>query len=755
MYTIVLHPKNADPVIVDNDDYNERSRKTISPQLELEENAFGSLTFTIPSQNASYNLFDTNALSQAEIRVYHSNESDPVFRGRLLEVKRDSQMNRNVMFEGELSYLADTVQEPAEYKDVTPDYYVGKLLAVHNKKHPQKFVKGTVTVTDNDSADHITGRVNRGSYTTDYNSTTWSCLQSLASELGGFFRIRWENGVRYLDYLKDHPTDCNQTIDLGSNLLDYAEEWSLAELYTVVVPIGANVETGQTDSNGNTVKAKLTIASVNGGSVYLEDRADIIQRYGRREKAIEFSGIADPYHLKQLAALYLNNIQFDNMVLSLTALDLSEMGYDVDKFKFQSVVKANAAPFGLVNKDFPITKMSIPLKDPAHAVYTMSTNTRGIRSISTKITDIADEARDAVDGLSDEIDDVKNELTKYSAVEAGSPEDWIFGIPLIVYRVGERGSAYIYRGSFVNKVWDAVHASKNFIRENWQRPGATETDPQNISVITGWPELWSEDASRNMTIKHGALSDGETWDDLSSDSDNIRSWITFNDKTAGSIPFNMNAGETGTRVVYIVARFKNPADCRNGHNDAIIGYQASTSRVLYCIDDNFAVCTMSGTTKTQILDTSSNGIMAKDGLIVIAMGNNIAEGTEHPFKSNLIIGVQPNGEDLGSHVYAIPTTSASSLWVSSDLCINHYTDNSTPIPSGFEDNEHSIDIVRIVECKTPVDGQITMDEVYDNVKWFVGRYISGTIVDGGKLPEDETPSPEPEPEIDEGGEDNG
>lgn len=743
MYTIVLHPKNASAEIVDNDNYNERSRKTISPQLELEENAFGSLSFTLPCQNACYDLFETDALSQAEIRVYHSSEGDPVFRGRLLEVKRDSQMNRNVIFEGELAYLADTVQEPAEYKDVTPEYYIGKLLAVHNKKHPQKFLRGIVTVTDNDSADHITGRVNRGSYSTDYTSTTWSCMQSLVSELGGFFKIRWENGVRYLDYLKEHPDDCDQTIELGRNLLDYAEEWSLAELYTVAIPIGATVETGQTDENGNAIKDKLTIASVNGGSVYLEDRADIIQRYGRREKAIEFSGIADPYHLKQLAVLYLNNIQFDNMVLSLTALDLSEMGYDVDKFKFQSVVRANATPFGLVNKEFPITKMSIPLKDPSHAVYTMSTNTRGIRSISNKITDISEEAKDDYNGLSDEIDELKNSLDQYTAKQAGTPEDWIFGIPQIVYRVGERGSAYIYRGSFVNRVWDAVHASQNFgeYKESWSKGNTTDYQ----SVIVGWPELWAEDADKTMSIKHGLLADGETWDDISTETDDIRNVVRFNDKTAGVIPFTSTVSYE-SKAVYIIAKFKNPTECRNSENDAVIGYRHATGNVQYCIDANFALCRFENGAKVQVENSLGQGVYVQDGVIVFAFLRGIVNGTDHPYTSNLVVGVRPYGDDLGSHVYTIPSASAILAY---DIFINHYIDSSTTIPSGTDGNEHSVDIVRIVECGSTVSGQITMDEIYDNVKWYVGRYISGTIIDGGKLPEDEAPSP------DEGGEDNG
>ena len=742
MYTIVLDPRTPDsqPVVIDNDYPNERSHKTISPQLELEENAFGSLSFTLPCQNEYYELFDTAALSQAEVRVYHTGESEPVFRGRLLEVKRDSQMNRNVMFEGELAYLADSVQEPAEYKDVTPEYYVGKLLAVHNKKFPsQQFALGRVTVKDNDTADHITGVVNRGSYSTDYTSSTWSCLQSLVSELGGFLSVRWSNGTRYLDYLKDHPDDCNQTIDLGENLLDYAEEWSLAELYTVVVPLGASIDTGETNEKGNTIKSKLTIASVNGGKVYCEDRADIIARYGRREKAIEFSGIQDPYHLLQIAILYLNNIQFDNMVLSLTALDLSELGQDVDRFKLHSVVHANAAPFGLVDKTFPITKISLPLKDPAHAVYSMSTNTKGIHSLSEKITDIVDE-------LTDEIDDAKKEakeLPKYSASEAGTPDDWIFGIPKIVYRIGERGSKYLYHGDFVLRVWDSTYASANMVKESIENNNG-EMQP----VCTAWPEAWLEEGDVDMGIIHGDMSG--VWDDVStlSGDEAKQPWgnaIVFNKYTAGKIPVNIEYGSPSSYVFYAVVRFRGYSDT----NDGTIGYHQSSSWVTYGVDNNGALCTVNNGTKTPLM-TTSGGISVYDRPVVFAFMRNIITTEDHPASTNLVVGLQPSTGDLSSRVYGSFVDPPSGIGMNHGICINYNYDSSSPF-TGTIEHDHTVEVVRIIECYSPVTGQITLDEVYENVAWLVGRFITGTIKsDSDKLPGQSTPEPEPEPEEEEG-----
>ena len=762
MYTIVLAPRNGDdPITIDNDDYGERSRKTISPQLELEENAFGSLSFTLPSFNIAYEMFDVDELSMAEVRVYHANESDPVFRGRLLEVKRDSQKNRAVIFEGELAYLADTIQEPAEYKEVTPEFLVGKLLTVHNRKSPHQFLLGNVTVTDNDSADHITGRVNRGSYSIGYNDTTWSVLQSLVSELGGYFKVRWVDGVRYLDYLKEHDDICSQTIELGKNLLDYAEEWSLAELYTVVVPLGANVKTGKTDEKGNEISEELTVASVNNGSPYLTDRTDIIQRYGRREKAIKFSGIADPYHLYRIGILYLNNIQFDNMVLNLTAADLYELGFTqeaTERIRFQSKVHATAAPYGL-DKEFPVTKVSIPLKDPSKAVYTMTTNTRGIRSISDKVTDISDEIADAIDDVEEEISD---QIEKKTATPAATPDDWMFGMPVVVYPTDEFSGNLLLHMSFATRGWDVGRGWSDEKREfSLADIGGTGKQP----LLFQLPDLLSDDpvASDMMAFTHAPIVNAAVWEEVEKESNAL--YMTFIQSTCGTIPvstYKNGTQESGCRVLYLVVQFEDSSE--DDSDCGVIGFETGNSVFyfgskggkLYYIDS-------SGN-----LENKSNWVLYKPtpivGLgalpreinttkpVVFMISHGIKEDDDYPYHYNLLIGSETtmaNNLISGVHMPAGTTPDVILSINATKFKINYntpftsshsdYVDpggaGNPPIPDA-NSPKHTVRFYRAVECYG-VYGQITMKEAVENVAWLVGRFVTGTIAsDNDGLPEE-------------------
>ena len=779
MYSIVLVPKNGDdPTIIDNDDYNDRDRKTISPQLELEENAFGSLSFTLPSFNIAYETFDVSELSMAEVRVYHANESDPVFRGRLLEVKRDSQKNRAVIFEGELAYLADTIQEPAEYKEVTPAFLVGKLLTVHNRKSPHQFLIGNVTVTDNDSADHITGRVNHGSYSIGYNDTTWSVLQSLVSELGGYFKVRWVNGVRYLDYLKEHDDTCSQTIEFGENLLDYAEEWSLAELYTVVVPLGANVKTGKTDEKGNEISEELTVASVNNGSPYLTDRTDIIERYGRREKAIKFSGIADPYHLYQIGVLYLNNIQFDNMVLNLTAADLYELGLTdkaTERIRFQSKVHAIAAPYGL-DKEFPVTKVSIPLKDPSKAVYTMTTNTRGVRSISDKISDIYDEIEDTAEGIEDDLSD---QIEKKTASPVADPDDWEFGIPTIVYPSDEFESNLLYHMSFAYRAWDVGRGWKDKKKEfSWPLVGdpKTKTDSLYIELpeILSGDDAVSEDALR---FTHGGNESNDWWADITKGSS---SWLssssglsmTFIKNTCGVLPIVTRKNgrmESGCRALYVVVQFKNDSCGSVGFFDGASYHHFGSKDVeglgnVLCEvnnpDDKSSWTTVSA---MNIKRVGSARSIPTDKPVVFMFAHDIIKDDTYGIPFNFLIGSASSIQnDLIGGVYTLWNGSGVDLVMNIaglGLFINYNT-AFTSIQSQYvndgnihsPDIDHEIAFIRAVECQG-LYGQITMTEAVENVAWLAGRFVTGTIgSDNDDFPAAE-PEPEPEPEEEgEGGE---
>lgn len=733
-----------DSYVVDNPFPNQQDKKLISPQLELESNTFGSLQFTVPVGHQHYSVLE-GSNEDAEISVFRRPDHKRLFLGRLLDSKKDSMKNMQMIFEGELSYLQDSVQEPNEYKDITPKDYLSALLTIHNKKMPEKkqFKLGNVTVTDDDSTNHITGRIHRGSYSTSYSDTTWSCIESMVKSLGGHIEVRWEDGVRYLDYLKEYERRTGQPIDLGANMINYAEEWSLAELYTVIVPIGGSVT--EQDSEGNSSTRTIDISSVNGGSVYLEASSTVLTKYGRREKAVTFSGIIDPWKLKQIGQLYLTNTQFDNLVLSLTAADLKILGFaeftnditgetiEIDDYlEFQTVVTASAAAYGMSARDFPITKVSLPLKDPGNAVYTMMTNTRAIKSISTAIKDHDDDLQDQINDLSDDVDEIKNEMTKYEQTSLATPSDWIFGRVEMMYEKKEVSLEFLKHPYYIYSEYEPLVEGDGTGPEGFTVLKSTEPIPSDWTSLDNkhmyphnvWIDSIEGAESKKGTIKN-ADYEGHAELDISGGGEKP---LEFNEYLYADIPIPQSDPYTAPNeilVVYAVVTIPEGSYAKIGRLNAIggglvIGADPDNGGELgYCTSEvDYTPFTFSrpGGSDGPISVYPNN--TAKP--LVIAHGKNIANGKKYYTTGNvpnLWFGLNA-GYSVDSMVMVLRGTQAPLITGNFRLNMPFYNPSETYISDG---RDRKLYVHRVVVCRS-LTGQITADEVYDNVQWLAEQY---------------------------------
>lgn len=116
-------------------------------------------------------------------------------------------------------------------------------------------------------------------------------------------------------------------------------------------------------------KEYTTVASVNNGNVYVENTS-AVAKYGRIERAIDFSDIDSPKLLLELARIYLRSLQFDEMCLKVTAIDLHYLNPSIAGFNLFDQVRCISQPHGM-DKLFPITDINIPLDRPDQVVYTM------------------------------------------------------------------------------------------------------------------------------------------------------------------------------------------------------------------------------------------------------------------------------------------------------------------------------------------------------------------------------------------------
>ena len=341
----------ADGVCIYNDAFPLKNMKLASPKLTLEENAAGSLVMTMPPSNLAYG---TIARMTTDISV--QKDGKEIWAGRVLSESEDFYRNRVLTCEGELAFFNDSTQPPAEYAGGTIREYLGAMIAVHNAKvgDNRKFTIGIVTVVDEEFP----------TYYTNYEKTI-TAINALVTQYGGHLRIRKEDGVRYLDYLKDYPDTCSQTIQFGSNLIEHVKGWDMTDFATVIVPLGNRLD----ESPIEALDAYLTVESVNEGSLYVQS-SEAVEAYGWIEKTVTWDGVSDAETLLEKAKEYLSDLQFDNMTLEVSALDLHYLDASVEAVKLLDEIRVISRPHGL-DRLFPVTKLEIPLDSPENTQFTL------------------------------------------------------------------------------------------------------------------------------------------------------------------------------------------------------------------------------------------------------------------------------------------------------------------------------------------------------------------------------------------------
>lgn len=357
----------ADGVCIYSDVFALDSMKVINPKLTLEDNGAGSLTVTIPPQNVAY-----HSIVRMVTDISVQKDGEEIWAGRVLSESEDFYRNRVLYCEGELAFFNDTTQPPAEYSGLTVRGYLEKLISVHNSKAAanRQFAVGAVTVVDE----------NFPTYYTNYENTM-SLINAMVEEYGGHIRVRKVNGIRYVDYLKDYPDTCSQVIQFGSNMIDFTKQWDSSEFATVIVPLGNRLE----DSPIEALDAYLTVESVNNGSMYIQSD-EAVRVYGRIEKAVTWDDVSEPEVLLEKAKAYLSDIQFDNMELELSALDLHYLDVNTEAVKLLDEIRVISRPHGL-DRLFPVTKLEIPLDSPEQTQFKMGDTVKtSLTSVNNQIS---------------------------------------------------------------------------------------------------------------------------------------------------------------------------------------------------------------------------------------------------------------------------------------------------------------------------------------------------------------------------------
>lgn len=326
----------------------------INPVVTLEANNPGSFTFTIPAEHPKKDLIKRR---KSIISVFRDVESTPVFQGFCVEETTDFNRQRKVKCEGELSYLNDSVQRQAKYQGVTVLELFTEYIKNHNSQVDdyKKFEIGEVTVTDHNDYIYCF---------TNMQSTMTEIKEDLVDDYGGFVRVRYDNGKKRIDYIKDSPRISPQTIELGKNLIDFTSNIDCSDIATVVIPLGAKLDTQEVEG----LDARLTVKSVNDDKDYIENTI-AVSNYGRIVKVVKWDDVTTPSTLKTKCEKYIKDYQFDNVVVQAKAVDFGYFSNKVEKFQMLDSVRIVSEKHGM-DRYFMLTKMKLNLNNPENDVFT-------------------------------------------------------------------------------------------------------------------------------------------------------------------------------------------------------------------------------------------------------------------------------------------------------------------------------------------------------------------------------------------------
>ena len=219
--------------------------------LDAEENTCGYCDFTIYPEHPHYGILKERDADNA-IEVYDDNEL--IFSGFIYELGTEFYLDGHVKCKGDLAYLSESIVRPYStlnrgFGDKAPSSCTGYfewLIQKHNEQvSPNKRFKIGINQAANLDNNNYIYRQND-----TYPNTLDEIMNKLVSGeegIGGYLRIRYENGERYIDYLSEWTDTNTQILDFGINLTSYTQTDNSEDIATYIIPLGARMSETEYD----------------------------------------------------------------------------------------------------------------------------------------------------------------------------------------------------------------------------------------------------------------------------------------------------------------------------------------------------------------------------------------------------------------------------------------------------------------------------------------------------------------------------
>lgn len=364
-----------------------------SPKLTMEVNKAGSFEFNIPPTNPVYSKLQRlkTIITIEDDTVKASNKE--IWRGRILNDKKNFYNLKQVFCEGELAFLNDAPVPPYNYSGgVTIQSWFRSIMNHYTETCSdfRKIQYGNFTAID--PSTKVYHKLD------DYSDVMTELSDKLASSINGYFKIRRGANTGYLDFYDPTDNVSDQSIVFGKNLLDLTEYVNASEVYTSIIPLGKK------DSNGK----RVDITSVNGGSNFLTSSIGV-SLFGVIRKPVAWEDTTDPQELKEKGQALLNKVIEMATTIEISAVDLTTLGVDVSRIEVGQFIHVESPPHG-INSNFLCSKIVLDLQELSKSTYTFGLIFNALTDKQIENSKKSENAYEAAQNTSEEYNSLKTEI---------------------------------------------------------------------------------------------------------------------------------------------------------------------------------------------------------------------------------------------------------------------------------------------------------------------------------------------------------
>lgn len=385
--------------------------KLPSGVIKKEINLIDSFNFSFFMNNPGFHKIKP---FKTLINVLNTKTGKYEFEGRVLGPSKNMDNSGlhsdSYECEGELGYLHDSVQQHMEFRG-TPIELLTKIINYHNSQVEsyKQFRVGQVTATNSTNNLYL--------YLSAEKDTFDTIKEKLIDKLNGELQIRKVNGVRFLDLVDRVGEDKSTDIRIAKNLVSISCDIDPTQIVTRLTPLGARIES-KTEGATDASEARLTIASVNNGVPYIDDKA-LIQEFGIQGKSVTWNDVTIVSNLLSKGREWLLNQKVTHVQYKISALDLFLIGLDMDSFEVGNSHPVKNPIMG-IDEHLRIIGKSLDINSPQNASLTIGDKFKTLNQYQSdlrKSTQNIEELQNTVfeqttkiSSLSTSLDEAKQEL---------------------------------------------------------------------------------------------------------------------------------------------------------------------------------------------------------------------------------------------------------------------------------------------------------------------------------------------------------